>query len=268
MSGTLAFDKLEALGNDFVLVDGRGSDPGIGPAQARKLADRRRGIGCDQVLVLLPGEQGDVRAHMQVWNADGSRAEQCGNGLRAVALWLHQRGEISSDDRLDTEAGPVTVRFENPDQIRVSLGKPQFGDGPARCAELSELETLGRRWHWVALGNPHLVIERRADEPPLPAQLAAGLAMQANVGLVHVRAPDHLQLAVHERGAGPTPACGSGAAAAAVAMIQSGQARSPVTVEQHGGRCVIHWNGIGHEVSLVGAARHVFSGRITWQKTP
>ncbi len=269
----LTFSKLEALGNDFVLIDGRVSAPEQSTADIARLADRRRGIGFDQMLVLRNAPSADHHCQVRIHNADGSRAEQCGNGMRAVILWLYQAGEIDHDVRLLTDGGSVIGQYDSPRQITVSLGQPAFDDEPAgRRARVLERDVA---IHQLSLGNPHAVIEW--PKPPSGDDLertasqwgdgnAAGI--QANLGLAHVAARDRIVLRVFERGAGATPACGSGACAAAVALIRAGRVDSGVAVEQPGGTLVIHWESAREAVRMTGPARRVFDGHIGAMDTP
>ncbi|MBY6203834.1 diaminopimelate epimerase [Halomonas denitrificans] len=254
----LAFVKLEGLGNDFLLVDSRPGGPALSPDLIRRLADRRLGVGFDQLLRIQPPRSGhafDVVIH----NADGSPAEQCGNGMRALAAWLDARGELPQGGLdIGTPAG------------RVRLARADAADGAsAWSAELPGLE-LGpgdatRRD--VRLGNPHRVLT--IDRPPDPERLedarrAQPDAAELNLGIAYVRDPHRIELRVHERGAGPTPACGSGACAAAAALIDAGAVESPVRVEQPGGIVVVDWIPGESRVRLTGPARVVFEGTIAW----
>lgn len=254
----LAFVKLEGLGNDFMLIDGRHGAPKLSPDAIRRLGDRRLGVGFDQLLCIHSPRAGhafDVAIH----NADGSPAEQCGNGMRTLAAWLDARDELPAEGLdIGTPAG------------RVRLVRADALDGaPAWSAELPGLE-LGagdatRRD--VRLGNPHRVL--RVDQPPDPERLedarrAQPDAAELNLGIACIIDRSRIELRVHERGAGPTPACGSGACAAAAALIDAGAVDSPVRVEQPGGIVVVDWIPGESRVRLTGPARVVFEGTIAW----
>ncbi len=254
----LGFVKLEGLGNDFVLIDFRSGAPALSPDALRRLGDRRLGIGFDQLLSIHPSRSAyafDVAIH----NADGSPAEQCGNGMRALAAWLDARGELPGNGLdIGTPAG------------RVRLARAGELDGqPAWTAELPGLE-LGpgdARRRDVRLGNPHRVL--RIEQTPDPERLddarrAEPDAAELNLGIVCVRDRNRIDLRVHERGAGPTPACGSGACAAAAALIDAGAVDSPVRVVQPGGIVVVDWIPGDSRVRLTGPARVVFEGTIAW----
>ncbi len=277
--GRIAFTKLEALGNDFVLVDGRNETFNPGPAEIIALADRHRGIGFDQLLALRAANSADALCRVDVYNSDGSMAEQCGNGMRAVALWLHRRGEFDRTTRVETVAGPVHLAWKSAGEIAATLPPPDFT--PAACglagrdgfpidlsANGDRVEALG-----VALGNPHLVVI--VPHPPEHAEVQRiGSALSrhpdlkdgANVGFVFIENPSRLRLQVYERGAGPTLACGSGACAAATALLRASQVDAPVEVIQPGGVLVIDWSGEGQPVTMTGPASKVFEGVIAWKK--
>ncbi len=277
--GRIAFTKLEALGNDFVLVDGRDATFNPTPREIIALADRHRGIGFDQLLALRAPAGADALCRVDVYNSDGSTAEQCGNGMRAVALWLHRRGEFDRTTQVETAAGPVTLQWQDASSITATLPAPDFT--PSACglngrerfpAELladdETFEVLG-----AALGNPHLVLTR--DQPPddeevqrIGASLSRHpeLANGANIGLAVIENEHRIGLRVFERGAGPTQACGSGACAAATVLIRSGQLASPVEVVQPGGTLVINWDGEGKPVAMTGPASKVFEGVIPWAR--
>ncbi|NKI35802.1 diaminopimelate epimerase [Wenzhouxiangella sp. XN79A] len=254
------FAKLEGLGNDFMLVDARSGapTPPLDPAILRRLADRRLGVGFDQFLLLLPSRD-DAAFAVVIHNADGSPAEQCGNGMRALAAWLDAHDQLPEHGLVvATPAGPV------------HLDRAEPIDGQAAwSAELPGLQLLergpGRRE--VRLGNPHRVL--RVDVPPDAEALAAAFraepdAAGLNLGLACAVDRHRIALRVHERGAGPTPACGSGACAAAASMIASGEVDRPVRVDQPGGSVVVDWQPGESRVRLTGPARPIFEGWIAW----
>lgn len=270
MTDTLAFTKLEGLGNDFVLLDARADTLDLAPRDVRALADRHTGIGCDQVLVLRPPRTPAAVAAFDIHNSDGSRAQQCGNGVRCIAWWLHRRGELPQPAVVESPAGPVIVHVQSPELVRAELPGPTFPDDGARGTwELGEAGRLeGIR---VDLGNPHLVTV--IDAAPDTATVSAlGRAVNAlpefaggiNLGCAHVLDGHTLLLQVYERGSGPTPACGSGACAAATALIAAGSLSSPVTIVQPGGSLVIEWRQQRAAVAMTGPAREVFHGEMEW----
>ena len=262
----IEFGKYEALGNDFVIVDARrtGFDPS--PDQVSQLGHRRLGIGFDQLLILRHSDHAAVQ--IDIHNHDGSPAEQCGNGMRAVALYLHLHGEMTDTAELETRAGPVEVVFEDADRISATLPPPAR---PLDTGQqwLEQRHGKDLELNYVDLGNPHLVIE--LAEPATSSLLVdigqefsqyPALPHGANVSLAHVPDPRHISLSVYERGAGPTLACGSGACATAVSMMRRKRVGPTVQVDQPGGRLVIDWSGEGRGITMTGPARRVFAGTI------
>jgi len=264
------FSKFEALGNDFVLIDARQNAFDPLPHQVERLGDRHRGIGFDQLLILRSSDQATVS--IDIHNHDGSLAEQCGNGMRAVALYLHLQEEIAETAVFATRAGTVQINFQTAERISATLPPPDFKPPPA--SPLAD----GDRWtehrdgiefelNYVSLGNPHLVIGLNAPaSSDLLMQLGQdfsqhpALPQGANISLAHVASPDRIDLAVFERGAGPTLACGSGACATAVSMIRQQRADRTVRVDQSGGSLMINWQQDGDGITMTGAARRVFTG--------
>lgn len=242
-----SFAKLQATGNDFVLV--RADSPEDWPGLAQKLCDRRFGIGADGLLVDLPAQRGGDR-QMRIFNADGSEAEMCGNGLRCFALYLSNGQPMN----VETQAG--LLRCEKvAEGVRVALPQPTQ-------PELGAI--LGQAWWRVSLGNPHAVqFVPDVDQAPV---LETGSAMQTaveggiNAEFVQVVDPHHVRMRVFERGVGETPSCGTGAAAAALAAIQAGHGISPVTVSLPGGQLVVEWDG--QTLYQTGPAQLVFEGEL------
>lgn len=277
--GRLAFTKLEALGNDFMLVDGRDATFNPDATEIIALADRHRGIGFDQLLALRAPGGNHALCRVDVYNRDGSVAEQCGNGMRAVALWLHRRGEFDRTTTIETVAGPVTLAWQSADSITATLPPPDFSTAACGLANHDRfpvellIDDKSYRVLGATLGNPHLVLT--CQQPPEPEQvLRIGPALGrhpdlkngANIGFAYVEDQQRIRLQVYERGAGPTQACGSGACAAATALIRSGQVRGPVEVIQPGGVLVIDWEHEGAPVAMTGPARKVFEGVIPWTR--
>ena len=273
----IAFTKLEALGNDFVLVDSRTTSFSPAREDIVALADRHRGIGFDQLLILRSPRETEALCRIDIFNSDGSRAEQCGNGMRAVALWLHRSGEFDRTAIVETLAGRIDLTWHDHDQITATLPPPGFR--PADCGLFGhdrfplELTAGGHQFSVLgaALGNPHLIVV--LDQAPTAEQvLEIGsllsrheqLADGANIGLAHLESDHRINLRVFERGSGPTLACGSGACAAATALIHANRARNPVDVVQPGGKLVIDWQSEGEPVAMTGPAKVVFEGVIPW----
>lgn len=234
----------------------------------RQLADRRLGIGCDQILLLRPPTRVDTTVDCRIHNADGSEAEQCGNGMRCVALYLLERGGHAGAQRLTigTPAGPVGLAPLGEDCFRACMGVPELDpDGVD-----GQLEDNGRTLSFAALslGNPHAVF-RVADVDQVSLE-HLGTAMQThplfprgvNVGALSPDGPAQAQLRVYERGAGETRACGSGACAAAVAGRYNGWLSDNVELTMPGGVLRVEWGGPGTPVWLTGPAQYVYAGSI------
>jgi diaminopimelate epimerase len=255
----LRVTKMHGALNDFVVIDARTMPvPPLDGAAARLLCDRRRGIGADGVLVLRPGE-GDADVRMEILNADGSRAQTCGNGLRCVAAFLHHDG-AQPRLRIATDAGVAEAQVLSggvETMVRVTMERPRF----IACA----LPYPNARM--VEAGNEHLIVfvdDVGATDLPGIASACARAAGRPDGINVHVAtiAEGELHLRHHERGVGETPACGSGAVAAAACAIAGRVLSSPVRVRVPGGTLTVEWDGSGPP-ALTGPAVRVFDARIT-----
>jgi len=255
----ISVTKCHGTGNDFVLLDDRAGNGYEYPRLARTLCERRFGIGADGLLVLLPA-RAKADLALRIFNADGSEAETCGNGLRCVARYIARESGRDGPLAIETAAGVVRTQPAG-ERIRVEMGTPQL------VAPLyTDLEFDGRKLRFarISIGNPHAVI--LVQEPPEGFDLdqlaqAVTRAAKARDGLnVEIASTGSrtLRMRVHERGVGETWACGSGAAAAAVAAIIEGRAKSPVEVEQRGGNVTIEWQGEHTPIYLTGPAELVF----------
>ncbi|AUX69540.1 diaminopimelate epimerase [Porphyrobacter sp. HT-58-2] len=267
MTQTIAFIKMHGLGNDFVVIDGRKTPlPPMTPAVARAIADRRTGIGCDQVIVL---ERDEVQAfRMRIFNSDGGEVEACGNASRAVALLHGQPVTIA------TSGGPIALEPED-GGARVDMGAPRFDWDAIPLAYPMDTATMPVGWETlegpmaINVGNPH-VIFFVADAEAVPLEELGPVIEhdpifpeRINVNVAHLAGPDHLKLRVWERGAGLTQACGTGACATAVAAIRRGLVQSPVRVTLPGGDLVIAWEP-GGSILMSGPAAESFRGTFDW----
>ena len=260
---SLRFRKMHGLGNDFVILDAREAPVEMDAGRARALADRRTGIGCDQLILLEPSQQADVR--MRIWNADGGEVEACGNAARCVALL--EGGETS----IETQGGIIHASA-NGSAATIDMGAPRFGWDEIPLAYAMDTAAMPVGWEElerpfaVNVGNPHIVF---FVENPDAVDLARLGALIENDPLfpervnVNVAAKDGeaIRLRVWERGAGLTLACGTGACATAVAAIRRGLARSPVEVRLPGGALTIEWEP-GGTIRMSGPASHVFTGEL------
>ncbi|NUQ18162.1 MAG: diaminopimelate epimerase [Sphingomonas sp.] len=256
------FDKMHGLGNDFVIVDARQEPFEVTPALARAIADRRTGVGCDQLIVLEPSDTADLR--MRIWNSDGGEVESCGNATRCVV-------QLTGVRRIDTAGGLLEGEALG-GQVEVSIGEPRFAWDQIPLAYAMDTNPLPMAWDEleqpfaVNVGNPHLVFfVPDAGEVPLKElgptiENDPAFPERINVNVATI-AGNRLKLRTFERGAGETLACGTGACASAVAAIATRRAESPVQVEMGGGSLTIEWSP-GEPIRMRGGATHVFSGEL------
>lgn len=267
MAKHIPFIKMHGLGNDFVVLDGRQTSlPAMTPQVARALADRRTGIGCDQVIVLEPSTTHAFR--MRIFNSDGGEVEACGNASRAVAL-LH--GEPAT---IETGGGPIALEPLK-GGARIDMGAPRFDWDAIPLAYPMDTAQMPVGWDdlsapmAVNVGNPHVVFfVEDADAVPLETlgpeiEHDPLFPERINVNVASRAGPDHLKLRVWERGAGLTRACGTGACATAVAAIRRGLVASPVRVTLPGGDLVIAWQP-GGSILMSGPAAESFRGSFDW----
>lgn len=271
----IPFVKMHGLGNDFVLLDQRERQFNLGPAQIAQLADRRFGIGCDQVLSLETPDSADAAVRYRVYNADGSSAEHCGNGVRCVARYLERRGEAAAGKVL-VEIGREVFELAllTDGQVRVDMGAPRFAPADIPLAVDAEAERYGLTFDGqalefgaVSMGNPHAVFEvASCDDAPVAAlgallQDHALFPRRVNVGFMQVVNPTHIRLRVFERGAGETLACGTGACAAVAVGRRWRRLDATVRVSLAGGELTIAWDGQrDHALWMTGPATFVFEG--------
>jgi diaminopimelate epimerase len=276
---TLRFTKLHGTANDFVYVDARAGLPDDPAALARRLCDRRRGVGADGLIFLLPPSNGSADCRMVIYNNDGSRAEMCGNGIRGLAKFVHDRGLVRADPlRVETDAGVKTIRVERDGgrvtRVTVDMGVPVW-DGRAIPVDADgevidrPLEVAGRTYRitCVSMGNPHCVVFLD-DVAGLPlAELGPRFARHpffprgVNTEFIRVASPERLEMRVWERGAGETMACGTGACAAAVAAARTDRSGRQVVVALPGGELRIEWRA-DDRVLMTGDAVEVFEGQV------
>ena len=256
------FHKMHGLGNDFVIVDAREEPFAVTPALARAVANRRTGVGCDQLIVLEPSDSADLR--MRIWNSDGGEVESCGNATRCVV-------QLTGAKQIDSDGGLL----EGEDlggEVEVSIGEPRFGWDEIPLAYPVETNPLPMAWGELVrpmalnVGNPHLVFfVDDVDSVPieeLGPKIEHDPTFPERIN-VNVARPDEngVSLRTWERGAGLTLACGTVACATAVASIRSKRASSPVKVSMPGGALTIAW-APGEPIRMRGSATHVFSGEL------
>ena len=271
----LHFSKMHGIGNDFVVADATRS-PLPTAEQVRFLADRREGVGCDQVLMAVRSDAADRDLGVVIFNADGSRAEHCGNGVRCMAVFARERGLVPCDEiAFETPGGRVDATIEGGGTVSVRMGVPRLEPreipiAAQRRAASYGLEVAGEdvRFAAVSMGNPHAVV-RVADVAAAPvARLGAALQSHpffpegVNVGFAQPLARERLRLRVFERGVGETRACGSGACAAVVAGRLGGDLDARARVELPGGTLEVRWDGEGEPVWMTGPTAWVFDAEI------
>jgi len=269
----IPFRKMHGLGNDFVIIDARESAVGMNARRARAIADRRTGVGCDQLILIEPSDVADVR--MRIWNADGGEVEACGNAARCVALI--EGGET----RIETAGGIIRGRA-NGSGATIDMGEPRFGWEEIPLAYAMDTAAMPVGWEElqnpvaVNVGNPHVVFfvedARAVDlarlgpliekDPLFPNGVNVNVA-EVRVGGMNVDGIRRagVDLRVWERGAGLTQACGTGACATAVAAIKYRKMSSPIGVQLPGGLLTIEW-APGESVRMSGPATHVFTGEL------
>ena len=267
---------MHGLGNDFVVIDAVTQAVTITPEQAKKLADRRFGVGCDQILIVEPPSQPDVDFRYRIFNQDGSEVEQCGNGARCFAKFVCDRRLTGKNIiRVETASGIIELRVRPNNQVEVDMGVPILK--PAQIPFIAnqvassypiqvndDSLTIGA----VSMGNPHAVLRvEDIDTAPVNSLGAtlenhANFPQRVNVGFMQVVSAHEINLRVYERGAGETLACGTGACAAVVAGRLQDLLDSSVTVNLPGGSLKIDWPGEGQSVIMTGPATTVFHGRI------
>jgi diaminopimelate epimerase len=284
----LKFTKMHGAGNDFVVIDAINQKIDFSPAQWQALADRRFGVGADQMLVVEKSTVPGCDFRYRIFNNDGGEVEQCGNGSRAFVKFVVEKGLTSARKiKVETLGGIIEPRLEDDGSITVDMGAPVLE--PAQVpfdAEGLQGQPEGRETLWplvlelagqrevvqvsvVSMGNPHAV-QVVADVDSAPVELVGPLIehhprfpKRVNAGFMQLLNRQHVKLRVFERGAGETLACGTGACAAVVAGIRRGLLDSPVRVDARGGQLSIAWAGEGQPVYLTGPAVTVFEGEIS-----
>lgn len=270
---TRPFVKMHGLGNDVVIFDARAEPLPLSPDAARRIADRRRGVGCDQVVVIEPPANGRADVFLRFYNADGGEAQACGNGTRCVAALL--MGESGADRiAVETVAGLLSGARAPDGRVIVDMGpaKTEWREIPlARAGDTLHLNlAAGPLVDPVAvnMGNPHAVffvpdvaaIDIAALGPTLEHDPI--FPERANIGIAQIIGRDHLRLRVWERGAGLTQACGSGACAAAVAAIRRNLTKRTVTLDLDGGPIEITWRETDGHVLMTGSVATAFTGTL------
>ncbi len=272
----LHFTKMHGAGNDFVMLDLISQRYRIRPQDARLLADRHYGIGCDQVIVVEAPSDPDVDFRYRIFNADGEEVEHCGNGARCFARFVRERNLTSKRVlRVAAACGILELRMRNNRDVQVSMGVPIFEpeDIPFNVdarANSYRVPLGGKDVEIGALsmGNPHAIIRvkdvHKADVERLGPLMESHplFPQRVNASFMQVVSDQKVRLRVYERGVGETLACGTGACAAAVYGMQRGWLRDAVTVELAGGKLDVAWAGESESVRLIGPTAVVYEGTI------
>jgi diaminopimelate epimerase len=278
----IEFLKMQGLGNDFLVFDAPpvNADEPIDSDTLRALADRHTGIGFDQALMLQPPRDSRSRVFYRVFNSDGSEVEQCGNGARCVAALMYSRQpELGRELTLESAGGPVRARVRDDGLVSVDMGIPNFEPRSLPMDAAAEMPAYSLRidgteieFGAVSMGNPHVVL-CVSDVKTAPVERFGPsierhprFAKRTNVGFMQIVDRTHIRLRVHERGAGETLACGTGACAAVAVGRMRGLLDSDVRVDLPGGTATVTWLGIGQPMWLTGPATMVFTGSIDIQR--
>jgi diaminopimelate epimerase len=252
---------MHGLGNDFVIVDARKEPFEVTPGLARAIADRRTGIGCDQLIVLEPSNSADLR--MRIWNSDGGEVESCGNATRCVI-------QLTGAKTIESDGGLLEGEYFGA-EVEVAMGEPRFTWDEIPVAYPIDTASLPLAWDGLEkpqalnVGNPHLVFfvddlnVVALEELGPKIENDAAFPERINVNVAEFSNDGGISLRTWERGAGLTLACGTGACATAVAAIRSKRAVSPVNVTMPGGSLTIAWQQ-GQPIRMRGTASHVFDG--------
>lgn len=279
----LKFTKMHGAGNDFIVIDAIRQSVNLTAEQWRQLADRRFGVGADQILVVERPTQAGVDFRYRIFNSDGGEVEQCGNGARAFVKFVVEKGITEQREiRVETMSGIISPRLEDDGQVTVDMGAPILDPQrvPFDSRDL-QARSVGSLSLWplvihdrsieiavLSMGNPHAVqwvgdvgaAPVAVDGPAIEHH--ARFARRVNAGFMQIVDRHNIKLRVFERGAGETLACGTGACAAVVAGILRGDLDSPVAVATRGGQLTITWQGAGAPVLLTGPATSVFEGTV------
>jgi len=277
----IEFTKMHGIGNDFVVIDAINQNIDLTADQVRFIADRHFGVGCDQLLLVERPTCEGAEFRYRIYNADGGEVQQCGNGARCFARFVHDRGMTGSASiAVETAAGMIYLQLEDDGQVTVDMGVPSFdpGDLPFEAdvideeqAEYHQLMVNGEKYAIgaVSVGNPHAVLlVDSVDDAPVETLGSAIESHQrfpehVNVGFMEIMDRSHIRLRVFERGAGETLACGTGACAAVAVGIHNSLLDNTVEVELRGGFLTIRWPGNGKPLLMTGPAQTVYQGKIT-----
>jgi len=275
----LKFSKMHGLGNDFIVIDAINQQVELTTADIRFLADRHRGIGCDQLLLVERPTCAVADFKYRIFNADGSEVAQCGNGVRCFARFVRDKGLTDKTTiAVETASGVVYPSIKSNGDVEVDMGLPRFElvDIPFTAEQKSVTYSLSLTDEQdieisaVSVGNPHAVTIvddiSHADVGGLGPIIESHerFPQRVNAGFMEIVSPTQINLRVYERGSGETQACGTGACAAVISGIQRGLLAREVSVSLPGGELIIAWPDNLSSVQMIGPATHVFDGEIAW----
>jgi diaminopimelate epimerase len=274
----LEFTKMHGLGNDFIVFDAPRDGTLPTAAQWRALSARHTGIGFDQALVLEPARRPGTDVYYRIFNADGGEVEQCGNGVRCLASFLHRRGAVANGKGeivLDSPAGPIHARVHDANLISVDMGVPNFDPKSlpfeaSAEAHVYPLAVAGTEVEIgaVSMGNPHAVLTVGSVTSAPVDRLGPAIERhprfpkRVNVGFMEIVDKSHIKLRVFERGVGETLACGTGACAAVAVGRRHGRLDATVEVELPGGKLEITFAAPGEHIWMKGPTAVSFTGRV------
>jgi diaminopimelate epimerase len=285
----IEFTKMHGLGNDFVIIDAITQSLDLTEEQIKMIADRHRGVGCDQLLLVENATNPKAEFRYRIFNADGGEVEQCGNGARCFALFVHQRGLTTNTEITVETAGGLIELMVDGHQVTVDMGVPDFkpqslpflvskdesGPSESRQPESGQSETYVLMVNGdefaigaVSVGNPHAVMfvddVEKVDIEVLGKAIESHelFPNRVNAGFVQIITRDEIRLRVFERGVGETLACGTGACAAVAVGRRLDKLNEQVTVHLRGGDLTIKWPDEQQKLLMTGPATTVFQGKI------
>jgi diaminopimelate epimerase len=275
----ILFTKMQGLGNDFMVIDGVNQQIKLSANTIRQLGDRHFGIGFDQLLLVENSKRADIDFSYRIFNNDGGEVEQCGNGARCFARFVHDKKlSLKQEIAVETAKGVIYPRLEDDGHVSVNMGVPQFT--PKEIPFIADSDLIihpldidGQSFEIsvVSMGNPHAVqVVADVETAPVASigpkiETHPQFPAKVNVGFMQIISRDEIKLRVFERAAGETLACGTGACAAVVAGIRRGLLNARVRVITHGGELTIAWAGDSQAVWMTGPAVTVFDGTINLQ---
>jgi diaminopimelate epimerase len=275
----LPFTKMQGAGNDFVVLDGTRAPLNLTPAQAQRLGDRRFGVGADQILIVERSSTPGIDFRYRIYNNSGDEVEHCGNGARCFVRFVHEHGLTTARRvKVETVNNVLELQLRDDGRVTVDMSRPVFEHHripfdaaslvPRREGDFELWPLEGAEWALLSMGNPH-ALTRVADVDTAPVatlgpriETHARFPRQVNVGFLQLLSRSEVRIRVHERGAGETLACGTGACAAVVAGIRLGWLDRRVDVHARGGDLLIEWPDDDQSVLMTGPAETVYNGEI------